>query len=62
MINKNLLVIGNMVKFYEYGYSGRDIVGQIKAVDDLNYELCVTDLSGKEWIVGASSVVHCWIN
>ena len=62
MVNKNLLVVGNMVKFYEYGYSGRDIVGQIKAVDDLNYELRVTDLSGNEWILGFSSVVHCWIN
>jgi len=60
MVNKNLLVVGNMVKFYEHGYSGRDIVGQIKAVDTLSNELLVADLSGKEWIVGVSSVVHCW--
>ena len=62
MINNDLLVVGNMVKFYEYGYSGQDIVGKIKAVDDLNYELRVTDLSGKEWIVGVASIVHCWTN
>ena len=60
MVNKSLLVIGNMVKFYEYGYSGQDIVGKIDAIDTLSNELLITDLSGKEWVVGVSSVVHCW--
>lgn len=59
MINNNLLVIGNMVKFYEYGYSGQDIVGKIEAADTLSNELRVTDTNGKEWLLGFSSVVHC---
>lgn len=61
MIKKELIVVGNMVKFYEYGHStGKYIVGQIKKVDTLSEEILVECLSGFEWIVGIKSLQSVW--